>query len=142
VEALALADLVVTATGRPSIINREDFELLRQEAVLCNVGHAAGEINIEDLKSVTQSTHEERPGVVAHTLSGGQRIYFLTQGELVNIAGAEGHPVEIMDLSFSVQMLGAYALASGSLEPGIHAFPADLDSHIARESLNILSVRM
>ncbi|HWH05032.1 MAG TPA: adenosylhomocysteinase, partial [Gaiellaceae bacterium] len=85
---------------------------------------------------------EVRPGVTAHALPGGGHAYVCVDGRQTNVAGGDGHPVEIMDLSFSVQALSVHHLARGGLEPGLHRFPAELDAEIARTKLATLGVEL
>ena len=83
-----------------------------------------------------------RPGVTEHDLGDGRRAYVLAEGRQTNVAGGDGHPVEIMDLSFSVQALSAHLLARGGLEPGLHSFPDELDREIARTKLATLGLAL
>jgi adenosylhomocysteinase len=137
-EALADADVVVTTTGGVGVLGRDAFALLRDGAVLANAGHDDREIDVAALGP----GEEVRPGVTRHELDGGRAIYLLVQGRLVNIAGADGHPVEIMDLSFSVQALAAHLLASKQLPPGVQPFPEELDREIARTKLESLGITL
>jgi adenosylhomocysteinase len=139
---LPATDVLVTATGRAAVVGRRDFPLLKHGAILCNVGHAGGEIDVKGLEDTAHSRRTVRPHVTAYTMPNEREVYVLTSGELVNIAGAEGHPIEIMDLSFSVQMLGAYHLAAGSLESGMHSLPPELDALVAREALTELGIEL
>jgi adenosylhomocysteinase len=137
-EALADADVVVTATGGVGVLGRDALALLRDGAVLANAGHDDREIDVAALGP----GEEVRPEVTRHELVGGRHVYLLVQGRLVNIAGADGHPVEIMDLSFSVQALAAHLLASVELPPGVQPFPEELDREIARTKLASLGITL
>lgn len=137
-EGLADADVVVTATGGVGVLGRDTLALLKDGAVLANAGHDDREIDVAALGS----GEEVRPGVTRHELGGGRAVYLLVQGRLVNIAGADGHPVEIMDLSFSVQALAAHLLASTQLPPGVQPFPEELDREIARTKLASLGITL
>ena len=137
-EGFADADVVVTATGGVAALGREALALLKDGAVLANAGHDDREIDVEALGP----GEEVRPGVTRHDLGGGRHVYLLVQGRLVNIAGGDGHPVEIMDLSFSVQALAAHLLASVELPPGVQPFPEELDREIARTKLDSLGVTL
>jgi adenosylhomocysteinase len=137
-DALADADVVVTATGGVGVLGRNTLALLKDGAVLANAGHDDREIDVAALGP----GEEVRPGVTRHELAGGRHVYLLVQGRLVNIAGADGHPVEIMDLSFSVQALAAHLLASTQLPPGVQPFPEELDREIARTKLESLGVTL
>ena len=137
-EGLADADVVVTATGGVAAVGRDALAVLKDGAVLANAGHDDREIDVDALGP----GEEVRPGVTQHELGGGRHVYLLVQGRLVNIAGGDGHPVEIMDLSFSVQALAAHLLASAELPPGVQRFPEELDREIARAKLDSLGVTL
>jgi len=138
-DALADADYVLTATGGIEAVSRDDFALLKDGAVLANAGHHDREIDVRALEELAGPAEEVRSGVTRYTLDG-KRIYVLVRGALVNIAGLDGNPVEIMDLSFSVQALAAHHLAANDLAPGIHSFPAELDREIAQAKLATIGV--
>jgi adenosylhomocysteinase len=137
-DALSSADFVITATGLVEALDADALEHLKDGAILANAGHHDREIDVEALGP----GEEVRPEVTRHELSGGRRAYLLVEGRLVNIAGADGHPVEIMDLSFSVQALAAHLLASEELPPGVQRLPAELDREIARTKLASLGVEL
>ncbi|HET7366988.1 MAG TPA: adenosylhomocysteinase [Gaiella sp.] len=137
-DALPDADVLITATGAIDAVPRELLGLLKDGAVLANGGHHEREIAIDGLGP----GEEVRPGVTEHGLADGRRVYVLAEGRQTNVAGGDGHPVEIMDLSFSVQALAAHLLAHGGLEPGLHAFPDALDAEIARTKLATLGIEL
>jgi adenosylhomocysteinase len=132
---------VITATGLTEAITGGSFELLKDGAVLANAGHHDREIDVAALAAVAEATVEARPGVRTYVV-GGRRLHVLVDGALVNIAGLDGNPIEIMDLSFSVQALSVHHLASSSPAPGIHRFPDELDSLIARAKLETLGIHL
>jgi adenosylhomocysteinase len=136
--ALPDADVVITATGAIDAVPREALGLLKDGVLLANGGHHEREIAVDGLGP----GEEVRPGVTEHDLGGGRRAYVLAEGRQTNVAGGDGHPVEIMDLSFSVQALAAHLLAGTSLPPGLHAFPAQLDAEIARTKLATLGIEL
>jgi adenosylhomocysteinase len=136
-EALPDADVVVTGTGVVEALAAEHLPYLKDGALLANAGHHDREIDVEALGP----GEEVRPGVTRHEVAG-KRVYLLAGGHLVNISGADGHPVEIMDLSFSVQALSAHLIASRDLEPGLQKLPAELDREIARTKLATLGVEL
>jgi adenosylhomocysteinase len=111
---------------------------LADGVVLANAGHHDRELDVEGLGP----GEEVRPGVTRHRLPHGGHAFLLAGGRLVNIAGADGHPVEIMDLSFSVQALAAHLLARGELPPGLHRLPDELDREIARTKLSTLGIEL
>jgi adenosylhomocysteinase len=135
-EALPDADVVISATGALDAVPASAIPLLKDGVVLANGGHHEREIAIDALGE----GEEVRPGVVERAIPGGGSAYVLVDGRQTNVAGGDGHPVEIMDLSFSVQALSAHLLAQGGLEPGLHRFPAELDAEIARTKLATLGI--
>ena len=138
-DALPEADFVVTATGGIEAVAGDALAALRDGVVLANAGHHDREIDVEALGP----GEEVRPGMTRHELPHrAGHAFLLAEGRLVNIAGADGHPVEIMDLSFSVQALATHLLARGDLEPGLHRFPAELDREIARTKLATLGIEL
>jgi adenosylhomocysteinase len=141
-EALADAEVVITATGRVEAVTGDDFDALPDGAILANAGHHDREVDAPALAARAAAVDEVRPNVTRYTLPDGRRLYVLVGGALVNIAGGDGNPVEIMDLSFSVQALAAHALASGALPPGLNRFPAELDDEIARTKLATLGIEL
>ena len=140
-EALPDADVVITATGLTDAIPAAALALLKDGAVLANAGHYDREIDIPALAALADSTIDARPGVRTYVV-GGRRLHVLVDGALVNIAGLDGNPIEIMDLSFSVQALSVHHLASSSLDPGLHRFPDRLDDLIARTKLRTLGIEL
>jgi adenosylhomocysteinase len=132
--ALARADLVITATGGLRAIASDHFDALKPGVILANAGHHDHEIDVPALDESATGSGQVRPGVTRYDLDG-RPIYVLSGGALVNIAGGLGHPIEIMDLSFSVQALACHTLAKRELTPGVHPFPDDLDREIATAKL-------
>ncbi len=128
--ALANGDIVITATGGMRAVGAEHLDALRAGAVLANAGHHDLEIDVPALREAATAVDEVRPGVVRYRLGHGP-VYVLSDGALVNIAGGLGHPVEIMDLSFSVQAMGLHTLITNELEPAVHPLPATVDRAIA-----------
>jgi adenosylhomocysteinase len=140
-DALPDADVVVTATGLVDAVPAELLGALRDGVILANAGHHDREIDVPALALAASEEIVARPGVTTYVLDG-KRVHVLAGGALVNIAGGDGNPIEIMDLSFSVQALSAHLLASGGLEPGLHPFPGELDDLIARTKLATLGVEL
>ncbi|MDF2749633.1 MAG: adenosylhomocysteinase [Gaiellaceae bacterium] len=137
-EALPAADVVIAATGAIDAVPAEAIPLLKDGVLLANGGHHEREIAIDALGPA----EEARPGVAARAIPGGGTAYVLVDGRQTNVAGGDGHPVEIMDLSFSVQALAVHLLAGGGLDPGLHRFPAELDAEIARTKLATLGIEL
>ena len=134
-DAVADADFVITATGGTGSLPASAFPFLKDKVVLANAGHQDLEIEVGALGP----GEEVREGVTRHDVDG-RRVYLCVGGSLVNIAGGDGNPVEIMDLSFSVQALSVHHLASGKVPVGLNAFPDELDREIARTKLATLGV--
>jgi adenosylhomocysteinase len=146
--ALAAAergDVFVTVTGAPRVLTREHFERMKDGAVLANAGHFDVELDLDALRALaTGGVSEVRPLVERHALEGGRALYLLAGGRVVNLAAAEGHPPEVMDMSFALQALAAERLARepGVLEPGVHAVPPETDQEVARLKLASLGVHI
>jgi adenosylhomocysteinase len=144
VEAAPQGDVFLTGTGSIGVLRQEHFELMKDGALLANAGNYAHEIDVAALSRLAVEERDVRRHVTEYVLTDGRRIHVLVQGALVNIAASDGHPVEIMDLSFSVQALSVHFLArhAGELPPGVHRLPADIDEEIARVRLELLGMRL
>jgi adenosylhomocysteinase len=140
-DALPDADVVVTATGLTGAITADSFDLLKDGVLLANAGHDDLEIDVPGLVAAADDAVDARARVTTYSL-GGRRVHVLAGGALVNIAGLDGNPIEIMDLSFAVQALSIHRLAAGGLAPGVNAFPAELDDVIARLKLRTLGIEL
>lgn len=140
-DVLPAATMVVTATGGVRAIGAADFPLLRDDVILANAGHHDLEIDVEALDTAASAHEQARDGVMTYRL-GDKEIHLLVGGALVNIAGGMGHPVEIMDLSFAVQGVGAHYLVTMKLPPGLHIIPQELDDAIAAAKLTSLGVKL
>jgi len=138
-DALPDADVVITATGLIEAVPVGALGLLKDGVVLANAGHHDREIDVPALAAAAGAPIEARRGVRTYVLDG-RRLHVLVDGALVNIAGLDGNPIEIMDLSFSVQALSAHHLASGAALPGLNRFPDELDALIARTKLATLGI--
>ncbi len=110
-EAAKHGDIFITATGMKDVLVKRHFEVMKDGAIICNTGHYDCEINIPDLESLAESKRTIRPNCEEYTLKNGRRLFLLAQGRLVNLAAAEGHPSEVMDMSFANQFLGMVKLA-------------------------------
>lgn len=140
--ALGSAELVVTATGGMRAIGAVHVDAIADGAVLANAGHHDLEIDVPAIRAASTAADEPRPGVTRYRRSGGRTLYVLSDGALVNIAGGLGHPVEIMDLSFSVQALAIQTLATSDLAPGVHPLPVVADRAIAGAKLATRGIRL
>lgn len=139
-EAAALGDVFITATGVKDVIVKRHFDRMKDGAVVCNTGHYDCEINIPDLAGLAKSVREIRANNDEYTLKGGQRIYLLAKGRLVNLAAAEGHPSEVMDMSFANQFLSLVRLAREGKTMGKKVYTIDRkqDTEIAGVKLRTM----
>jgi len=141
-EAAPLGDVFVTATGVKDIIVKRHFESMKDGAIVCNTGHYDCEINIPDLESIATGKTEIRMNNEEYTLPDGRRIFLLAQGRLVNLAAAEGHPSEVMDMSFANQFLAMIRLTQvgHELTKDVHLLPVEQDQEIARLKLETMGI--
>ncbi|MHB8634044.1 MAG: adenosylhomocysteinase [Thermoplasmatota archaeon] len=140
-EACRDADLIVTATGCKSIIDHRHVPHLKDGVLLANAGHFDNEIDKPSLSKHAATVAGVREGVTAYTQKDGRVLYLLADGRLVNLASGQGHPVEIMDMSFSIQALGLEYLATHSLPPGVHSIPKEIDDEVAVLKLKALGLK-
>jgi len=140
-DALPDADVVLTATGLVEAVPASTFDLLKDGVILANAGHHDREIDVPALAAEAEQIVDARTGVRTY-VRDGKRLHVLVDGALVNIAGLDGNPIEIMDLSFSVQALSVHHLASGAAAPGLNRFPDELDDLIARTKLATLGITL
>jgi adenosylhomocysteinase len=138
---LAEADVVVTATGRPGVIADGEIDLLKDGVVLANAGHFAFEVDRAALLAASVDHSEVRPGVDRHRFADGRTAFLLGQGELVNLSIADGHPVEIMDISFGLQALSLEYVAHNheTLEACVHPVPDEVERAVARIVLSVMA---
>jgi adenosylhomocysteinase len=117
---------------------------MKDGAILCNAGHFNVEISIPELESLSTDVREYRKNIMGYTLADGRTIYLLGEGRLVNLACGDGHPAEIMDMSFAVQAMSAlYILENkGKLAPKVFNIPDDIDQKIAARKLESMGVRI
>lgn len=141
-EAAAEGDIFITATGVKDVIVRRHFERMKDGAIVCNTGHYDVEVNLNDLAGLARSVREIRPNNEEYTLPDGRRIYVLAKGRLVNLAAAEGHPSEVMDMSFANQFMSMLFLArhGQGLEKKVHDIPETQDQEIATLKLATMGV--
>lgn len=132
VEAMAIADVVVTVTGDKHVIDSVHFKVAKDGLILANSGHFDVEINKVALKKLSKSVRTVRPFVQEYVI-GKKKLYLLAEGRLVNLGSAEGHPASVMDMSFAGQALGTEYMWNnrGKFESKVYALPAALDSEIA-----------
>ncbi len=143
-EAAKIGDIFVTVTGDLNVLDKDDFENMKDGAIVANSGHFNVEINIPALAEMSAEKRLVRPFVEAYDLRDGRTIYVLGEGRLVNLAAAEGHPASVMDMSFANQALSAeYMLRNAaSLEKRVYSVPEAIDKDIARLKLEAMGVRL
>lgn len=143
-DAAAFGDVFVTVTGNKNVIGREHFEKFKNGAILCNSGHSNVEIDLETLAGIASSRRQTRESVEEFALRDGRRIYLLANGEVINVAAANGHPASVMDLSFGNQALSAEYLVKNhsTLEKAVHPVPADIDRQVAKLKLESMGVKI
>ena len=143
-EAAKEADLIVTVTGNTGVVRAEHFRVLKDGCLLANSGHFDVEVSRRELEGLSVSHRTARPQVEEYRFADGRCAYLLGEGRLINLAAGQGHPVEIMDLSFALQALSAEHLAryGSSMEPKVHPVPAALDRAVAEAALAPMGVRI
>ena len=136
-EAAKIGDIFVTATGCKDVIVKRHFEVMKNNAVLCNSGHFDCEVDVAALRSMAAETFPRRQNIEGFKLPDGRILNVLAEGRLVNLAGGNGHPAEIMDMSFAVQALSLEWLAKHKegLEKKVYIVPDEIDDQIARVKL-------
>lgn len=141
-DASKLGDIFITATGMKDVIIKQHFDNMKEGAIVCNTGHYDCEINIKDLESITEKKREVRLNNEEYTLRNGKKIYLLAQGRLVNLAAAEGHPSEVMDMSFANQFMGLIKLTQEgkSMEKKVYMLPPELDEEIGAIKLETMGL--
>jgi adenosylhomocysteinase len=139
--AAELADVLVTVTGRPDAVTSEVFDHLKDGVMLANVGHFATEIDVAELERLATRTSEIRESVTEYELPDGRSVYLLARGEMLNLAAASGHQIQIMDLGFALQAhsLRALALDPQAFQPGYNPVPEAINRQVAEQALGTLS---
>ena len=143
-DACKIADIIVTLTGDINVIDKHHFELMKPECLIANSGHFNVEINIKALEEIKKSKRKIREFVEEYTLKDGKKIYLLGEGRLINLAAAEGHPADVMDMSFANQALSAEFIvqSKGKLEVKVHVVPEKLDKQIAQLKLAAMGIKI
>ncbi|MFH0848241.1 MAG: adenosylhomocysteinase [archaeon] len=144
IRAAPLGDMFITATGCKDVITEEHMKLMKAGALLCNAGHFNVEVSVADLERIAMSKREIRPGNVEYTFSEGKKVYLLAEGRLINLAAAEGHPSEVMDMSFANQFLSLVYLTRHhkSLDAAVHSIPRAQDSEVAQIKLRTTGIEI
>ncbi|MCP3672964.1 MAG: adenosylhomocysteinase, partial [Gammaproteobacteria bacterium] len=143
-EAAKLSDFIITATGELNVIDEKDYSVMKDKCILSNVGHFNKEINIDALRDMAVSVKTVRADVEEFTIANNKSIYLLANGELVNIAIGQGHPAEIMDMTFALQSLAPkYFLDNqDNLKPQFYPMPESIDREVAEIKLQSLGIEI
>jgi len=143
-QAAKLGDIFITVTGDINVVAKEHFPLMKDMAIVANSGHFDVEIDIKSLEKLAVKQREAKPLVREYTLKKGKRIYLLGEGRLVNLACAEGHPAEVMDLSFANQALSCEFIAKNKnkLKKQVYKVPDEIDYKVAKLKLQSMGVKI
>ncbi len=143
-DAAKIGDFFITVTGCEKVIDEEDFAVIKDGAILCNAGHFDCEIDMKRLREIAVEQREMRKNIMGYKLPTGQWIYVLAEGRLVNLAAGDGHPAEIMDMSFAIQALSAkYLVEHGKeLKEKLIDVPREVDEAVAVRKLNFLGKKI
>ena len=141
-EAARIGDIFVTATGMRDVLRKRHFESMKDGAIVCNTGHYDVEINIPELEGLARSHRTIRDNCDEYVMADGRRIYLLARGRLVNLAAAEGHPSEVMDMSFANQFMGMMHMAKNgrTLSPKVYDITTEQDQEIGRVKLSTMGI--
>jgi adenosylhomocysteinase len=143
-DAAKVADIIITATGNKDIVREEHLKVLKDGAVMGNSGHFDNEIAKPALEKMAGRPQRVREAVDQYTFADGRKAYLIAEGRLMNLAAGQGHPVEIMDMSFSIQALALEHLAKNhsQLKPQVYNVPEELDQEVARTKLKVMGVKI
>ncbi len=141
-DAAKIGDIFCTVTGCSGVITQEHFMSMKDGAILSNAGHFDVEVDMAGLKAIAVREYEARHNIQAYVLPNGKTLFTIAEGRLVNLAAADGHPAEIMDMSFAIQAMSAKYLADNrsSLKPGVIPVPSEIDDYVARIKLASMGV--
>ena len=141
-EAVKEADMIITVTGNIDVVSGDDFKYMKDGCIMANSGHFNVEINKQDLQKISKSTKMLKPDIEEFTTEDGRKLYLLADGRLVNLAGerGQGHPAEIMDMSFAMQSLSAKYLLENKLEVGVYKTLDETDIDVAELKLNAMGI--
>ena len=139
-EAAALGDLFITVTGCKGVITQKDFDVMKDGAIMCNAGHFDVEIDVARLREVATETREMRKNIMGYKMPDGKWLYVLAEGRLVNLAAGDGHPAEIMDMSFAIQALSAKYLLEhkDEIKTMLLVVPDEIDREVAKRKIKFL----
>lgn len=141
-DAAQYGDFFITVTGNRDCITGAHFETMKNGAILANAGHFDVEISKPDLQARAVSSRMVRHNVEEFAFADGRKVYLLAEGRLVNLAAGDGHPAEVMDMTFALQALALQWVTQGTLSPGVHELPHALDRQVADMRLAALDLRI
>jgi adenosylhomocysteinase len=142
-EAAAIGDVFVTATGDINVVRKEHMQKMKDGAIIANSGHFNVEISLKDLEALSAAKRTMRPNLEEFTLKDGRKLYLLAEGRLVNLSAAEGHPSEVMDMSFANQALCAeYIAKAAKMPPKVYTVPMDIDETVAELKLKAMGIKI
>ena len=140
-EAAKLGDLFITTTGNKDVITKEHFRSMKDGVILANAGHFNVEINLEQLSEMAKSIREVRANIDEYDL-GDKKLHLLAKGRLVNLATGDGHPIEVMDMSFSLQALCVRYIAEHALKNQVYDVPQEIDEYVANLKLKSMQIEI
>ncbi len=143
-DAALVGDLFITITGCRDVITMEHILTMREGAMMCNAGHFDVEISVAEMRKRAAEVYEARRNIEAFKFENGKTVYLLAEGRLVNLAAGDGHPAEIMDTSFALQVLSAEYLAknAGKLKKGVYEVPPEIDAAVAEMKLSSMGIEI
>jgi adenosylhomocysteinase len=139
-----LGDIFVTATGCRDVITKRHFAVMKNNAFLSNAGHFNVEVNGEELEEMAVRVYTRRDDILGYELPDGRTLNLLAEGRLVNLASGNGHPAEIMDMSFAIQSMSLKYLLENSqnMVPGLYEVPAEIDDQVSRIKLDAMGLKV
>ncbi len=143
-EAVKHADILITATGNTDVVAADEFREMKDGCIMANSGHFNVEINRQDLERLSRDVKKVKEDIEAFIMPDGRKIYLLAEGRLVNLASerGQGHPAEIMDMSFAMQALSARHLLEEKMDPGVYRAPDEIDMTVARMKLDAMGIEI
>ncbi len=143
-EAVKEADMIITATGNIDVVSGDDFKYMKDGCIMANSGHFNVEINQNDLMEMSTSHDKIKADIDEYIMPDGRKLYLLAEGRLVNLAGerGQGHPAEIMDLSFAMQALSVKYLLENELDVAVHKIPDETDEYVAKLKLKSMNIKI
>lgn len=146
-DAAAFGDFFVTVTGCSDVIGEEAFMNMKDGAICCNAGHFDVEVNMAKLREIATDSYTARNNIMGYKLPNGRTVFVIAEGRLVNLAAGDGHPAEIMDMSFAIQALSAEYIAKNAdkLKGGEHMtvnVPKAIDRKVAERKLAAWGIRI